>query len=114
MQTRFLQHPLPAGFLVGLTLGAIPVAQAATDCAAVTEISQVECESLLELYYSTNGANWKNNDGWNVTNTPCGWHGVTCENNGVVKLELPDNQMTGPIPDFSALQWITQLDGYSS
>ena len=104
-----------------------------TNCNAVTQISQVECESLLELYHSTNGAEWKNNEGWNVTNTPCSWHGVTCENGGVTEISLrysnnlngtlPDfrglpnlqrllldnNQLTGAIPDFSALPHLERL-----
>ncbi|MEK8015932.1 MAG: hypothetical protein VSS75_003625 [Candidatus Parabeggiatoa sp.] len=59
--------------LVGIALPffAISVTQAATDCNAVTEISSAECVSLLELYHSTDGANWRYNGGWNVTNTPC-------------------------------------------
>ena len=46
-------------------------AQAATDCAQVTEIPQAECEELLTFYWNTNGPNWGKNEGWNVTNTPC-------------------------------------------
>jgi len=110
--------------------------QAATDCNAVKEISTIECESLLELYHSTNGAEWKNNKGWNVTNTPCSWHGVSCENGGVTEIDLRDypsnnlngtlsnfkglpnlqrlalynNQLTGAIPDFSALPQLQSLD----
>ncbi len=109
--------------------------QAATDCNAVTEISTIECESLLELYHSTKGAEWKYNYGWNVTNTPCSWKGVTCENGGVTEIDLGDypsnnlkgtlpnfkglpnlqrldlsnNQLTGPIPDFSALPKLQEL-----
>jgi Leucine-rich repeat (LRR) protein len=86
-----------------LVLGLFSSVQAATDCRAVTEISTIECQSLLQLYHSTDGANWKNNDGWNVTNTPCRWNGVTCENGGVTEISLRNNQLTGPIPDFSGL-----------
>lgn len=92
-----------------LYFGAISLTQAATDCNAVTEISPAECESLLQLYHSTNGANWHNNEGWNVTNTPCSWKGITCENDGVTKLYLNSNQLTGTIPNFSGLpnlQWL--------
>ncbi|MEN8220762.1 MAG: hypothetical protein ABFS56_31300 [Pseudomonadota bacterium] len=32
-----------------------PLAQAATDCATVTEIPTAECEALIALYNSTNG-----------------------------------------------------------
>jgi Leucine-rich repeat (LRR) protein len=40
---------------------------------------------------------------WNVTNTPCSWFGVTCENGGVTEIDIWRNQLTGTIPDFSAL-----------
>jgi len=92
---------------LGLLSGGMST-QAATDCNAVTEISAIECESLLELYHSTNGAEWKYNEGWNVTNTPCSWHGVTCEN-GVTKIDLSDNKLTGAIPDFRALPNLQKL-----
>jgi Leucine-rich repeat (LRR) protein len=89
-----------------------------TNCNAVTQISKVECESLLELYHSTNGTEWKYNYGWNVTNTPCSWNGITCENGGVTEIALNFNQLTGTIPDFSALPhlqvlylWSNQLTG---
>ena len=90
-----------------LNLGAVSVAQAATDC-VVTQIPTNECLSLLELYNSTDGANWTNNEGWNVTDTPCSWYGITCEYSGmsnfqnVIKIELQSNQLTGTIPNFSA------------
>ena len=109
--------------------------QAATYCNAVTEISTIECESLLELYHSTNGAEWNDNEGWNVTNTPCSWYGVTCEKGGVTDIRLGNynnlkgtlpnfkglpnlqtlslsnnhNQLTGAIPDFSALPNLQEL-----
>jgi len=38
-----------------------------------------------------------------VTNTPCSWYGVSCENGGVTEIRLTYNQLTGAIPDFSAL-----------
>jgi hypothetical protein len=46
---------------LGLLSGGMST-QAATDCNAVTEISTIECESLLELYYNTNGAEWRHNE----------------------------------------------------
>jgi len=67
---KFLSNSLSWVGLV-LMMGISPIIQAATDCNAVTEISKGECESLLELYNSTNGANWTDNTGWNVTNRPC-------------------------------------------
>ena len=80
-----------------------------TNCNAVTQTSKIECESLLELYHSTNGADWRNNEGWNVTNTPCSWYSITCENGGITGIHLSNNQLTGTIPNFSALPNLQKL-----
>jgi Leucine-rich repeat (LRR) protein len=99
-------------FMVGLavSIGGISVVHAATDCGAVTQISQIECESLLQLYQNTNGAQWNKNDGWNVTNTPCDWFGVSCENHGVTVIQLPRNNLTGTLPDFRGLPKLRKLE----
>jgi uncharacterized repeat protein (TIGR02543 family) len=97
-----------------LMIGTSPIIQAATDCDAVTEISKGECESLLELYNSTDGVNWKDNTGWNVTNTPCSWFGVTCSNGGVSTIELRENKLSGSIPNFSTLPNLEYLYLYSN
>ena len=86
--------------LVGLIflLGCLPLAQAETDCATVTQIPQAECEALVDLYTSTDGAKWRNNTDWNVTNTPCNWYGVSCEGGHVIRLYLhgdTDNYLRG-------------------
>ncbi|EDN70782.1 leucine rich repeat domain protein [Beggiatoa sp. PS] len=94
---------------LALNLGLVSFAQAATDCNAVTEIPTIECQSLLELYNSTDGPNWTNNDGWNVTNTPCSWYGVACDNGEINYLYLRNNQLTGTIPNFSGLPNLYQL-----
>ena len=87
------------------------IVQAATDCNLVTEIPPAECESLLKFYNSTNGANWENNEGWNKTNTPCSWDGITCEKNRVVEVALSYfNNLIGQIPNFSALSNLQKLD----
>ncbi len=65
----------------------LPATQAATDCNAVTAIPVSECQSLLELYNS-NGPNWKQHTGWNQTNTPCSWYGVTCDSLATISLYL--------------------------
>lgn len=70
----------------------------ATDCNQVTEISRIECEALLAVYRSTNGDYWRNNEGWNKTNSPCYWKGVICKYNGVVDLDLTMNGLIGFIP----------------
>ena len=67
-------------------------------CDDVTEIPQAECEALVALYNSTDGANWSNNSGWLDTNTPCNWYGVTCSAGHVTELSLDWNQLSGSIP----------------
>ena len=70
---------------------------AATDCTQVTQIPQIECNALIAFYNSTNGPNWSNNTGWNVTNIPCSWYGIYCGVKNVRRLSLSDNQLTGSI-----------------
>jgi len=65
-------------YLLGLAFLWSPLTQAATDCAVVTEIPVAECETLIALYNNTDGEHWSDNTGWNVTNTPCSWYGITC------------------------------------
>ncbi len=87
-----------------------PLAQAATDCAAVTEIPSTECEVLVTLYNSTDGANWKDHSGWLETNTPCSWDKVTCSAGHVSELKLYYNQLSGTIPpELSLLSHLTVL-----
>ena len=77
----------------------LPFAHAETDCGSVTEIPQVECEALLDLYHSTDGPNWKNNTGWHANNTPCNWYGVSCSGGYVTSIYLHYNQVSGTIPE---------------
>jgi len=73
--------------------------QAATDCTVQTDINEEECHALVEFYISTDGANWINNTGWNVTNAPCSWKGVGCFNGHVTSLDQRQNQLNGSIPE---------------
>jgi hypothetical protein len=77
--------------------------QSGFDCGDVTEIPQTECEALVVLYESTDGDNWDNNTDWLTTNTPCTWHGVTCNAGHVGALRLAGgwgggNNLTGSLP----------------
>ncbi len=92
-----------------------PIAYAATDCATQTDIPQTECEALVALYTSTNGAGWSNNTGWNITNTPCSWYGVTCSGGNVTGIELHQNGLSGAIPaEVGNLANLTDLDLYGN
>ncbi|MBI5953196.1 MAG: leucine-rich repeat domain-containing protein [Chloroflexi bacterium] len=75
-----------------------PLTAPFTNCAAQTEIPQMECEALTALYDSTNGVTWWNKTNWLQTNTPCDWHGVTCDGGYVTSIVLEENGLNGPIP----------------
>jgi Leucine-rich repeat (LRR) protein len=85
-----------------------PLAQAQTDCAAVTEIPSTECQALIALYNSTDGANWWDNTEWNVTNSPCSWYGITCNVGYVTGIDLRGNRLSGYIP--AELENLSLLD----
>jgi Leucine-rich repeat (LRR) protein len=74
------------------------LAPAAFDCSTATGIPSSECQALVALYNSTSGAGWTNQSGWLITNTPCGWYGMTCSTGHVTELHLDSNQLSGSIP----------------
>ena len=96
-----------------------------------TQQSNAQCHpddytALRALYLATDGDNWTNNNGWDVSNTSpptgcdvCSWFGVTCENGRVMELVLGRNQLTGSIPaelgNLSNLKridfWVNELTG---
>jgi Leucine-rich repeat (LRR) protein len=67
------------------------------------QITASEYNALMDLYQSTNGANWTNKTGWSTANPAVvqsvqGWHGVTTDVNGhVTMLHLTNNNLTGTI-----------------
>lgn len=79
-----------------------------TDCNTVTEIPVAECKELLNFYNSTGGTNWINKTGWNVTNTPCSWFGITCSGGHVQQIELTGNGLKGSLPNLTLpyLEWL--------
>ncbi|MDY8138495.1 hypothetical protein [Aquimarina sp. 2201CG5-10] len=61
-------------------------------------VSDIEKQALIDLYNSTDGANWTNNTNW-LTDTPvCDWFGVTVVDGKVKELKLSRNNLTGEIP----------------
>jgi len=98
---------------VVLSLTWFPSVHAATDCAAVTEIPQVECEALVALYTSTDGPNWSDSPGndWNVTDTPCSWTGVDCTDGHVTEIYRYNENLVGTIPsELGNLSQLTELN----
>jgi hypothetical protein len=82
----------------------------AFSCKKVTAISKKECKTLIALYDSTDGENWTDNTGWNVTNSPCNWYGVSCQGGRLTGLALGDNNLKGSIPkELSKLKKLESL-----
>ena len=90
---------LKLSILAILLFALTPFSWGATDCNAVTEISKTECQALLDLYNSTDGPNWSNKSGWNETDTPCSWFGITCNNGRLTDLFLEKNGLNGTLPN---------------
>jgi hypothetical protein len=53
---------------------------------------------LSKIYTSTQGSSWVNNEFWMSEEHHCTWFGVECRDGVVVKLELPQNNLHGPLP----------------
>lgn len=70
---------------------------------------------LVALYHSTNGPHWIDGpvNGWAITQAPCRWYGVTCSPGApghVTRIDLGQHNLSGAIPDLSALTGLTILD----
>ena len=60
-------------------------------------------DAMIALYYATDGANWKHNDGWLTDPDMCNWYGVgSCWSIGneqrIISLDLSDNNLRGTLP----------------
>jgi Leucine-rich repeat (LRR) protein len=74
--------------------------QSAEVCASLPDgNSKTECEALVALYQSTNGAGWLRKTSWLTTTPHCEWYGITCHDSGHVKeIQLSPNRLTGTLP----------------
>jgi Leucine-rich repeat (LRR) protein len=80
------------------SVSAKPLSATFAGCGSQTQILAVECNALVDLYNSANGASWLHNTGWLLTDTPCSWYGVSCVGTHVTGLSLTWNALSGPIP----------------
>jgi hypothetical protein len=74
-------------------------------------IPEQERNALIDLYNSTNGANWTSNTGWlGEPGTECTWQRVQCdkENTSVIELRLWDMNLAGTLP--KTLENLTNLE----
>jgi Leucine-rich repeat (LRR) protein len=87
-------------------------------CASVTDVSNIECQALVALYESTNGAGWVHNDNWLVTNTVGTWYGIYISSGHVNQILLLGNNLNGNIPaalgNLSYLETLSLIDNQLS
>jgi len=68
------------------------------DCGTVTDVPRVECEALVALYESTNGAGWYDKTNWLQTTTVGNWYGINVSGEHITQILLSSNYLTGTIP----------------
>lgn len=64
---------------------------------------KIQRHTLATFYYSTNGEEWIESDGWLTNEHECNWYtsdtGPNCDENGAfVRLALSNNNLTGTLP----------------
>ena len=66
-----------------------------------TTSAQLSEREILSVFYgSLNGPNWKNNENWETAESHCNWHGISCNESGLVKrILLRENNLVGNVPD---------------
>ena len=72
-------------------------------------VSTAEKETLLKLYYATDGSNWTSK--WDLNAPVSTWFGVEVQNDKVVSLQLPENNLVGVLPsEISNLIYLKKLN----
>jgi len=60
-------------------------------------VSKIERQALIDLYYSTNGEQWTQK--WDLSSPISNWPGVEVEDNSVVSVSLMNNNLSGQLPN---------------
>lgn len=69
--------------------------------------------ALSVLYYSTNGDNWSDNNKWITEDDHCNWYGLQCSDDGMSKIILSNNKLSGTLPkELRALDHLEVLGVY--
>ncbi len=66
--------------------------------------------TLVDIYNSTGGPNWTNHTNWLTANPVSTWHGVTVRNGRVTRLDLYQRNLSGRLPNISALTSLEYLN----
>jgi hypothetical protein len=78
-------------------------------CDGNTVLPAAQCAALVSLYNATFGANWVDKTNW-LKGNPCTWVGVICTGSNVTTIDLEANNLTGTLPDLTALTNLSVLD----
>lgn len=98
-----------AGFLYAATNGN-GVFRTANPAISPNQVVLQDSLALVDLFNSTNGANWNINNNWLTAQPPGTWFGVTVVDNRVTQLGLGGIGLTGAIPStIGNLDQLTQL-----
>jgi Leucine-rich repeat (LRR) protein len=93
----------------------VSIAQTLSDvksfsCDDVTVVPVSECEALVDLYLSTNGAAWLKKNNWLISLDVSTWFGITVTNQHVSVIELSTNNVVGEISTtISDLPYLIEL-----
>src|SRR6476660_7987140 len=66
--------------------------------------------ALVDLYNSTDGPHWTNNNNWLTTKPLYIWYGIGIYNNRVNSLDLSNNNLSGTLP--ASLNNLTNIYAY--
>ena len=91
------------GLVTGIAGGTVEITARSGMVSSVSSVTVkgpgLDREVLTALYHGTNGDGWTNNENWLSDEPLHTWFGVrTAFSGGVVRLEMPRNNLQGPIP----------------
>ncbi|MEK6223073.1 MAG: hypothetical protein N2D54_12585, partial [Chloroflexota bacterium] len=103
-------------FLFALVVSPQQPAQAADvwqNCGTIIpDMTEADCEFLVDLFNSTDGAgSWSNKLDWLDNNVPCNWYGISCSGGRLKTILLGGNNLNGSLPSsLSNLTAILDMD----
>jgi hypothetical protein len=61
---------------------------------------------LAYLYYSTEGTQWRSDDGWLSDTEVCMWYGIACTDNLITIVALENNRLSGSVSSYTLLAFL--------